>query len=174
MEFYRNKKKSVNLILICSGIFLVFIVVFLYAIGIFDQVVSAKLAAISGIGALVLAIVVIKMLISLKDTSALLTLSQEGISSKVTSVSKAAGLILWKDIIDMNLNKVGADTLITLTVDKPAHYIPIIRKKLSAIAVDGIEDANGNLPIHLTASALDMEAPELFAVITKYREGIKS
>lgn len=169
MEFYRNRKKSVNLILMCTGIFVVLLIIFLYGMGLFTDTVSAKLIAISAIFGLILAFVIIKKIISLSDTSPLVILTREGIFSKVTPVSKAAGLILWKDIIDINLNKVGADTLVTLTVDKPDHYIPKIKQKLSAMAVSGIEDAQGNLPVNLTASELDIDAQELFTVIKTYR-----
>lgn len=172
MEFYRNRKKSVKLILTSVGILLVLIMLFLYSIGIFNDNMSAKLAAISGIFGSVLAFVIIKMLISLTDSSPLLILSNKGVISKVTAMSKASGLILWNDIIDVSINKVGGDTLVTLTVDKPDHYIPIIRKKLSSLAVDGAQDEQGNLPIHLTASALDIDAAELFTVITNYRDSI--
>lgn len=169
MEFYRNRKKSINLILICTGIFLVMVIIFLYGIGLFTATISNKLTAISSVFGLILAIIIIKKLLSLTDKSPLIILSKEGITAKVTPVSKAAGLILWKDIIDISINKVGGDTLVTLTVDKPDHYIPLIKKKLSAIAVNGIEDAQGNLPIHLTASELDPDAQELFTAITTYR-----
>jgi hypothetical protein len=67
----------------------------------------------------------------------------------------------------------GGDTLITLVIDKSDKYIPIIRKKLSAIAVDGAKDANGNLLVYLTASELDLDAQELFAEISKYRNGLR-
>lgn len=174
MEFYRNRKKSVNLILICSGILLLLIFIFLYSIGLFNGEVIAKGVAISSIFGLILAFIIIKMLISLRDTSPLVVLSEQGIIAKVTPVSKAAGLILWADIIDMNLTKVGADTLIALTVDKPDHYGPIIRKKLSALATSGADDGQGNLLIFLTASALDLEAPELLNIIEKYRGELDS
>lgn len=172
MEFYRNKKKSVKLILACAGILVVLVLLFLYSIGAFGDIFSAKLAAASGLFGLILAIVITKMFISLTDKSALIILNNEGIIAKVTAVSKAAGLMRWEDIADMTLNKVGGDTLITLTIDKPEKYIPIIRKKLSKLLTDGAEDVNGNLEVHLTASALDLEAPELFTVIKNYRKGI--
>lgn len=172
MEFYRNKKKTINLILTCTGIFIVLVVIFLYSIGIFNGEVATKLAAVSGIFGLILGIVIITKLISLTDSSPLLVLSEEGITSKVTGVSKAAGLILWKDIKDIHLEKVGGDTLVTLTVDKPENYLPIIRKKLSAMVVNGIEDAQGNLPINLTASELDIDAQNLLTVIKNYRDEV--
>lgn len=170
MEFYRNKKKFVTLILVCMGIFLVFLLMFIYGIGIFDHIIKPKLIGVSAVCGLILAFVMIKMLISLRDTSAQVTLSKEGISSKVTPLSKAAGLISWKDIIEINLNKVGGDTLVTLTIDKPDQYLPIIRKKLSAMVTKGAEDAQGNLLIYLTASTLDVDAQGLFTAITKYRD----
>lgn len=170
MKFYRNKKKFVTQILVCMGIFLVFLLMFIYGIGIFDHIIKPKLIGVSAVCGLILAFVMIKMLISLRDTSAQVTLSKEGISSKVTPLSKAAGLISWKDIIEINLNKVGGDTLVTLTIDKPDQYLPIIRKKLSAMVTKGAEDAQGNLLIYLTASTLDVDAQGLFTAITKYRD----
>jgi hypothetical protein len=121
MEFYRNKKKAVNMILLCTGIFIVLVLIFLYSIGIFDGIFSAKLVAVSGVFGLILGIIIIKKLVSLRDPSPLLVLSKEGIMSTVTAVAKAAGLIRWKDITDVSINKVGGDTLVTLTVDKPEH-----------------------------------------------------
>jgi len=174
MEFYRNKKKSVNLILICSGIFVVLALIFAYSIGMFDGVVGTKLAAVSGIFGIILGIIIVTKLIKLTDSSPLLVLSPEGITTKVTAVAKAAGLIRWKDISNITINKVGGDTLITLTVNQPDQYIPVIRKKLSAMVVDGIEDADGNLPLHLTAAELDLDAKELFTVITNYRSEVQN
>jgi len=172
MEFYRNRKKSVSLILICTGVLVALLIIFLYGIGIFTNTVSTKLAAISSIFGLILAIIIIKKLISLRDNSPLIILSNEGIITKVTAVSKAAGLIFWKDIIDISINKIGGDMLITLTVDNPNHYIPVIKKKLSAMVVNGIEDEQGNLPIHLTASELDPNVQELFTLITTYKSKV--
>ena len=74
----------------------------------------------------------------------------------------------------MTVNKMGGDTLITLVVNKPDHYTPIIRKKLSGIAVNGANDAEGNLLIYLTASALDIDAQQLFIEITQYRARLKN
>jgi hypothetical protein len=172
MEFYRNKKKSVNMLLVCTGILLILVFIFLYSIGIFTGTIATKLAAISGVFGLILGIIIIKKLLSLKDTSPLLVLSKEGLTSKVTAVAKATGLIRWNDITDVSINKVGGDTLVTLTIDKPEHYIPIIKKKLSAMLVNGVEDAQGNLPVSLTAAELDVDAQELFSVITKYRNEV--
>ena len=174
MEFYRNRKKTINLILTYSGILLVMIVILVYSIGLFTSTVSTKGIAISSIFSLILAFVIIKMLLSLKDTAPLLVLDKEGITAKVTAMSKAAGLILWEDISDMTVNKMGGDTLITLVVNKPDHYTPIIRKKLSGIAVNGANDAEGNLLIYLTASALDIDAQQLFIEITQYRARLKN
>jgi hypothetical protein len=174
MEFYRNKKKSVSLILICAGILAILVLIFVYSIGIFDGRISTKLAAISGIFAAILAIIIVTKLINLRDTSPLLVLSSEGITTKVTAVAKAAGLIYWKDIRHITIGKVGGDTLITLTIDHPDAYIPTIRKKLSAMVVDGIKDTDGNLPINITAAELDLSAQELFQVINKYRDEVQN
>jgi hypothetical protein len=170
MEFYRNKKKSTVLILSCSGFLLLLIVAFLYSIGLFTGEISAKLAGITGVFGLILIIVIVRMLMSLNQSAPLLTLSNDGITSKTTPVSKAAGLILWKDIIDIDLQKVGWDMLIMLTVDRAGYYVPIIKKKLSSMAVSDAQDANGNLQIFITASELDIEANELITIIKDYRK----
>ncbi|GGE39054.1 hypothetical protein GCM10011413_00780 [Pedobacter psychrotolerans] len=112
------------------------------------------------------------MLISLNRSAPMLVLSKEGISSTVTAVSKAAGLICWKDILHISLAKVGWDTLVELTVSRSEHYMPVIKKKLSAMAVSGIQDAAGNLQIFLTASELDMDANKLFEIIQDYQKKI--
>jgi len=173
MEFYRNRKKSINLILIYAGILILMIAILIYSIGIFTDRVVPKGIAFSSLFGLVMLFVIIKSLLSLKDTSPLLVLNEQGIISKVTAMSKAAGLIFWEDIIAVEINKMGGDTLITLVIDKAEKYTPVIRKKLSAIALDGAKDANGNLMVYLTASELDLDAQELFAEITKYRNGLR-
>lgn len=162
-----------NLILICSGLLVVFIATFLYSIGLFDDHVGAKLAAVSGIFSIILAIVIFRKLLTLRDTSPLLVLSNEGIISKTTAVSKAAGLILWKDIAAVNLEKVGADTLVTLTVGNSNHYLPLIKKKLSGMITNGLSDAEGNLPISITASELTVDAEALFNMITNFRKEVR-
>jgi len=173
MEFYRDQKKSMNLILICIGIFVVLVATFLYSIGLFDGQVGAKLAAVSGVFSLILAIVILKKFFTLRDKSPLVILSNEGIISRTTAVSKAAGLILWKDILAVNLEKVGADTLVTLTVNNAGNYLPLIKKKLSGMLTNGLANADGILPISLTASELDINAEELFNVITNYIKEVR-
>ena len=172
MEFYRNKKKSVQLIFICLGILIALIAVFLYSIGVFTGIIAAKLAAVSAVLGLILLIVIIRMLLSLNHSAPLLILSSEGIRAEVTAVSKAAGLIYWKDISDISITKAGWDTLVVLSVSRPAHYRPIIQKKLSSMALSGMQDADGNLQIFLTASELDMDANQLLTVILDYRKTI--
>lgn len=161
MEFYKNKKKSVQLILICLGILIALVAVFLYSIGLFTGIIATKLAGVSAVLGLIVLIVVIRMLLSLNHSAPLLILSSEGIRAEVTAVSKAAGLIYWKDISDISITKAGWDTLVVLSVNKPAHYMPLIQKKLSAMALSGIQDPEGNLQIFLTASDLDMDANQL-------------
>jgi hypothetical protein len=57
-----------------------------------------------------------------------------------------------------------------LTVDRAGYYVPIIKKKLSSMAVSDAQDANGNLQIFITASELDIEANELITIIKDYRK----
>ena len=172
MEFYRNRKKSINLLLIYSGILILMLLILLYSSGLFNGEVIAKGIAFSAVFSLILGFVLIKTLISLNDKSPLIVLSPEGITAKVTAVSKAAGLISWKDISDLEINKVGGDTLITLVVNNPGKYTPLIRKKLSAMALDNAKDNDGELLIYLTASVLDVDAHELFDSIKTYRAQI--
>jgi hypothetical protein len=40
--------------------------------------------------------------------------------------------------------------------------------------INGIEDAQGNLPVSLTAAELDVDAQELFSIITKYRNEVNN
>lgn len=169
MEFYRNRRKSFNLILTYTGILFVMILVFLYSIGIINDEVSPKGIAISSIFILIVGFLVIKMLLAMKDTTPLLILNPEGIISKVTPMSKAAGLILWEDIADMNIKEVGGDTLITLVINRPEYYTPIIRKKISAMVLKGANDDQGNLLLYLSASELDIEAAVLFDNIITFR-----
>jgi len=61
---------------------------------------------------------------------------------------------------------------VELTVCRSEHYIPLIQKKLPAMAISGIQDSGGNLQIFLTASALDMNANELLATIQNYHQTI--
>lgn len=164
MEFYRNRKKSINLLLVLSGILVLMLVILLYSSGIISAEIIGKGIAFSSIASVILAIIIIKTLISLKDKSPLIILTPEGIISKVTAVSKAAGLILWKDINDIQLQKVGGDTLVALIISTPEPYSTKIRKKLSSIALDKDQD----LHIYMTASVLDINAQELFDKIKTY------
>ncbi|RZJ42272.1 MAG: hypothetical protein EOO19_13800 [Chryseobacterium sp.] len=168
MEFYRDKRKSMNLILICTGILLVLLAIFLYSIGLFDDHISTKLAAATGIFSIILIIIIITKLFSLRDQSPLVVLNDEGIISKVTAVSKAAGLILWKDITDISLEKVGADTLVILIINNPEQYLPLIKKKLSGFVTNGLTNPDGTLPISLTASELNIDAAELYSKINSF------
>lgn len=166
VEFFRNRKKSINLLLILSGILLVMLLILLYSSGIISGgIIIAKGIAFSAIGIVILAIIIIKTMISLKDKSPLIVLSPEGITAKVTAVSKAAGLILWEDISDIQLHKVGGDTLVTLIINNPEPYSAKIRKKLTSIALEKDQD----LQIYMTASVLDINAGELFDQVTAYR-----
>lgn len=172
MEFYRDRKKTATLILICAGILIVLIATFLYSIGLYDDHISTKLAAATGLFSLILTIIIIKKLFTLGDKSPLIVITKEGITSKVTAVSKAAGLILWKDIVDVKLEKVGADTLVVLKVDQPENYLPLIKKKLSGLITNGLVENDGILPISLTAAELNIDAQELYLKIKSFREEI--
>ncbi|MBB5635255.1 hypothetical protein HDE68_001140 [Pedobacter cryoconitis] len=169
MEFYRNRKKSVNLLLIYTGILILMVLILLYSIGILSDSIIAKGIALSSIFILIFGFTIIRTLISLNDKSPLIVLTPEGITARVTAVSKAAGLISWKDITDMEVGKAGGDTLITLVICNAEPYKLSIRKKLSAIALDNAKDPGGDLYVYLTASVLDIDAYELFNKIKTYK-----
>lgn len=171
MEFYKDKKKSGNLILVYAGLILVLTGVLLYSTGVFSDVILAKGIAISLVFILFLSVYLIKMLIAYNDTDPQIVLNQDGIVSKVTSLSKAAGLIRWEDIKNISLDRIGGDTLVTLQVGNPDHYLPVIRKHISAMMLKGVQDKNGNLTIYLTASELELEPLELQKSIARYAAG---
>lgn len=168
VEFYRNRKKSINLLLILSGVLVLMLLILLYSSGLISDAIIAKGIAFSSIASVILAIIIIKTLISLKDKSPLIVLSPDGITARVTAVSKAAGLILWEDIDDIQLQKVGGDTLVALSMNKSEPYSTKIRKKLSAIALD----KDQALHIYMTASVLDINAEELFDQVNDYRKQV--
>lgn len=170
VEFYRNRKKSVNLLLILSGVLVLMLLILLYSSGLISDRVIAKGIAFSSIASVILAIIIIKTLISLTDKSPLIVLAPEGITAKVTAVSKASGLILWEDIDDIQLHKVGGDTLVALIINNSEPYSAKIRKKLSSMALDKDQD----LHIYMTASVLDINAEELFDQVNAYKKTASS
>ncbi|RAJ29086.1 STM3941 family protein [Pedobacter cryoconitis] len=168
VEFYRNRKKSINLLLILSGVLVLMLLILLYSSGVISGSIIAKGIAFSSIASVILAIIIIKTLISLKDKSPLIVLTPEGITSKVTAVSKAAGLILWEHTDDIQLHKVGGDTLVALIINNAEPYSAKIRKKLSSIALEKDQD----LHIYMTASVLDISAEELYEQVSDYRNQV--
>ncbi len=158
--------------LICSGILIALIVIFLYSIGLFTSQIATKLAAVSAVLGLIMLIVIIRMLFSYNRSTPLLTLSNEGIRAEVTPVSKAAGLISWRDVVDVSITKAGWDTLVVLRLTRPEFYMQMIQKKLSAMAVSGLQDDSGNLQVFLTASELDVDASQLLAKILDFRNTV--
>lgn len=168
MEFYRNQKKSNQLVLIYLGLIVMFMAILLYSTGIISDRYLPKAAVVSGIGVLILVFCLIKSLLAAKDKSPMIALKPEGILSRVTPVSKAAGLISWKDVEEMNLNKMGADVLVTLHLSNADHYKAIISKKLSKMALSDSTDENGYLMVYLTAAHIDCNAAELLDKIKTY------
>ncbi|WP_316839104.1 STM3941 family protein [Pedobacter gandavensis] len=168
MEFYRNQKKSNQLVLIYVGLIVMLLGILLYSTGIIADAYLPKAAVISGIGVLVLTFCLIKSLIAAKDKSPMIALQPDGIVSRVTPVSKAAGLISWKDIQELSLSEMGADVLVTLHLSNVDHYKAVISKKLSKMAVSDSTDENGHFMVYLTASHIDCNAAELLAKINAY------
>ncbi|ALL06362.1 hypothetical protein AQ505_13155 [Pedobacter sp. PACM 27299] len=168
MEFYRNQKKSNQLVFIYVGIIAVLLVILFYSTGLISDRYLPKPAVISGIGVLIFTFCLIKSLIAAKDPSPMISLKPEGITSRVTPASKAAGLISWKDIEELSLTKMGADVLVTLHLSNVDHYKTMISKKLSKMAVSDNTDENGHFLVYLTASHIDFNAEELLEKINVY------
>ena len=168
MEFYRNQKRSNQLVFIYVAIIAVLLGIFLYSTGLISDRYLPKPAVISGIGVLIFTFCLIKSLIAAKDPSPMISLKPEGITSRVTPASKAAGLISWKDIAGLSLTKMGADVLVTLHLSNVEHYKALIRKKLSKMAVSDSTDENGYFLVYLTASHIDINAEELLDKINAY------
>lgn len=93
MEFYRNQKKSNQLVLIYVGLIVLLLGVLLYSTGVVSDRYLPKAVVLSGIGLIILTYCLIKSLAAAKDKSPMIALKPEGIVSRVTPVSKAAGLI---------------------------------------------------------------------------------
>ncbi|MBB2147993.1 STM3941 family protein [Pedobacter gandavensis] len=168
MEFYRNQKKSNQLVLIYVGMIVIFLGMLLYSAGVLSDRYLPKAAVISGVGLIVLTYCLIKSLAAAKDKSPMIALKPDGIVSRVTPVSKAAGLIRWRDIEELSLTEMGADVLVTIHLSNVDHYKAIISKKLSKMAVSGGLDENGHYMVYLTASHIDCNAEELLAKINAY------
>ena len=168
MEFYINKKKSSSVLYIYYGISIVFALVLLFSSGLVTETTSLKGIVISSVALVILAIVLIKANMAQRDTSPMVSLSDEGLTSRTTPMIKAAGLIKWEDITDINLVKLTGDTLVVLSVKNADHYMVALRKKMPAFATKDIVDANGILTLNLSAAELDFDAAELYSHITTY------
>ena len=168
MEFYINKKKSSSVLYIYYGISIVFALVLLFSSGLVTETTSLKGIVISSVALVILAIVLIKANMAQRDTSPMVSLSDEGLTSRTTPMIKAAGLIRWEDITDINLVKLTGDTLVVLSVKNADHYMVALRKKMPAFATKDIVDANGILTLNLSAAELDFDAAELYSHITTY------
>ena len=168
MEFYINKKKSSSVLYIYYGISIVFALVLLFSSGLVTETTSLKGIVISSVALVILAIVLIKANMAQRDTSPMVSLSDEGLTSRTTPMIKAVGLIRWEDITDINLVKLTGDTLVVLSVKNADHYMVALRKKMPAFATKDIVDANGILTLNLSAAELDFDAAELYSHITTY------
>ncbi|MBO9583742.1 MAG: hypothetical protein J7574_06240 [Flavobacterium sp.] len=165
INFYRNTKKTLNLLLYVSGIGILLVIAFVYAIGTFDGVFKIKLSIASGAFILIMLALIFKMLASIKDKSPLIHIDSKGFSGRTTPVAKAFGRIEWQDVTDLQLNKVGGDTLVAVTIDNIAKYDGQVSKFVWKMAHD---EQNSKLNIMYSASEIDIDANRLYDLFVSH------
>jgi len=159
INFYRNTRKTLNLLLYVSGIGILLLIAFVYAIGTFDGVFKIKLSIASGAFILIMLALIFKMLASIKDKSPLIHIDSKGFSGRTTPAAKAFGRIEWKDVTDLQLNKVGGDTLVAVTIDNIAKYDGKVSKFVWKMTHD---EQNSKLNVMYSASEIDIDANRLY------------
>lgn len=89
IKIFRNTAKTRNLLLSSGAVSLVLGIVFIYGLGLFDDIFKAKVAVASGAVFLIMLILVIKSLINLKDKSAIFELNENTASGKTSLFIKS-------------------------------------------------------------------------------------
>ncbi|WP_281633248.1 STM3941 family protein [Flavobacterium luteolum] len=165
IKFYRNAKKTRNLLLYAGAISALLAIMLLYGIGTFDGVFKIKLSIVSGAILLIMLVLTFKVLAGIKDKSPLIQIDSNGFSGRTTPVAKAFGRIEWQDVTDLQLTKVGGDTLVAITIDNKAKYEGHVSKFLWKMAYD---EQNSKLNIMYSASEIEINAEELFNLFLRY------
>ncbi|MEN2487330.1 STM3941 family protein [Flavobacterium sp. B11] len=165
IKFYRNAKKTRNLLLYAGAISTLLAIMLLYGIGTFDGVFKIKLSIVSGAILLIMLVLTFKVLAGIKDKSPLIQIDSNGFSGRTTPVAKAFGRIEWQDVTDLQLTKVGGDTLVAITIDSIAKYEAHVSKFLWKMAYD---EQNSKLNIMYSASEIEINAEELFKLFLRY------
>jgi len=165
INFYRNTKKTINLLLYVSGIGILIAIAFLYGIGTFDGIFKIKLSVITGAFLLIMLVFIFKMLGSIKDKSPLIHIDSTGFSGRTTPVAKAFGRIEWEDVTDLQLKKVGGDTLVAVTTDNITKYKGQVSKFVWKMAYD---EQDSKLNIMYSASEIDIDAQRLYDLFVSH------
>lgn len=164
-HLYRNKRKTTQLLLISAAFCLLLFIILLYSIGLFDGVFKAKPTIFSAGVLLVLLILLIVNLLSLRDKSAQIVLSEKCFLGKTTPLAKAFGQGEWKDVKSIDLEKVGGDTMIIVTLENPVKYKDRLPSLLWKMAY---QESAQELNIMYSASTIDLKPSALHQLFLSY------
>jgi hypothetical protein len=164
IKLYRNSKKTKKLLLTSLGVCVILLVVILYSVGIFDDVLKIKPLIFSGAAFLIMLILLLKSVMGLKDKSPLIELNKQTFYGKTTPISKSFGIVNWEDVADIQSQKTGGDTLVIVTINNPEKYEGRLSKMLWNMAYS--KETN-QLTLMSSASEIDIDSNELFNLFNK-------
>lgn len=164
-KLYRDGKKTRNLLLYASSVSLILIIVLLYSVGIFDDILKIKAAIFSGAALLFMVFLMFKSIAGVRDKTPLIQFDSTGFYGKTTALSKAFGKVEWSDVTDIQLQKTGGDTLVITTVGNTDKYVGRISKLMWKMAYD---EQNSQLNLMYSASEIDIDAKQLYDLFLKY------
>ncbi|WP_293951921.1 MULTISPECIES: STM3941 family protein [unclassified Sphingobacterium] len=164
-HLYRNKRKTTQMLLISAVFCLLLFIILLYSTGLFDGVFKAKPTIFSAGVLLVLLILLIVNLLSLRDNSAQIVLSEKYFFGKTTPLAKAFGQGNWQDVKSIDLEKVGGDTMIIVTLKNSGKYKDRLPSLLWKMAY---QESAQELNIMYSASTIDLEPSELHQLFLSY------
>jgi len=164
-NLYRNKRKTIQLLLISGAICLLLLIILLYSVGLFDGIFKAKPAVFSAGALLVLLILLIVNLLNLRDKSAQIVLNNTYFLGKTTPLAKSFGQGEWQDVKHIDLQKVGGDTMIVVTLGNPDKYSDRLSSLLWKMAY---QESTRELSIMYSASTIDLEPSELYQLFVSY------
>lgn len=164
-KLYRDGKKTRNLLLYASSVSLILIIVLLYSVGIFDDILKIKVAIFSGAALLIMVFLMFKSIAGVRDKAPLIQIDSTGFYGKTTPLSKAFGRVEWSDVTDIQLQKTGGDTLVITTIRNTDKYVGRISKFMWKMAYD---EQNSQLNLMYSASEIDIDAKQLYDLFLKY------
>ena len=170
INFYRNTKKTKKIVLSAAAVCIVLLGVVLYSVGIFDGILKIKPAIFSGATLLIMLFLIGSTLTGIRDKSPIMHLDANEFYGKTTPLSKAFGKAEWKDVTHIQIEKSGGDTLVIVTVTNTEKYLGRVSKMFWNMAFD---KTNQTLTLMYSASELDIDAKELFALFVDYWESAK-